>query len=72
MNNCSLNSLQQHYSKIDPSKLAAGVVLQARILCRSRRETAFSPESMGGSSEAKFSGEPQIVGGVLELADVEG
>ena len=31
--------------------LAAGVELQARILCRSRRETAFSPESTAGSSE---------------------
>ena len=36
--------------KIDPSKLAAGVVLQARRLCHTRRETAFSPESTAGSS----------------------
>ena len=36
-----------------------------------RRETAFSPESAAGSSEAKSyrsRGEAQIVGGVLELA----
>ena len=29
------------------------MMLQARRLCRSRRETAFSPESKAGSSEAK-------------------
>ena len=50
-------------------------MLQARRLCRLRRETAFSPESTAGSSEANFNGSPsieegesQIVGGVLELA----
>ena len=41
-----------------------------------RRETAFSPESAAGSSEAgsievlsALRGEAQIVGGVLELAN---
>ena len=38
------------HSKIDPSKLAAGVVLQARRLCR------FNPESTVRSSEADLSG----------------
>ena len=45
------------------------------IRTRLRRETAFSPESTAGSSEANFNGslsafrgEAQIVGGVLELA----
>ena len=47
-------------------------------LCCLRRETAFSPESAAGSSEAGsytveilstlLRGEAQIVGGVLELA----
>ena len=44
-------------------------------MCRLRRETAFSPESTAGSSEARFNGSPfcasreaQIVGGVVELA----
>ena len=46
------------HSKIDTSKLAVGVILQARRLCRSRRETAFSPESTAGSSEARFNGSP--------------
>ena len=45
------------HSKIDPSKMAAGVVLQARRLCRLRRESFL-----------RFEGEAQIVGGVLELA----
>ena len=49
---------QSLHSKIDPSKLAAGVVLQARRLCRLRRETALSPESAAGSSGAG------IIGGV--------
>ena len=40
--------------QIDPSKLAAGAVLGARRLCHSRRETAFSPESTAGSSEAEL------------------
>ena len=44
------------HSKIDRSKLAAGVVLQATRLCRLRRETAFSPESTAGSSEARLNG----------------
>ena len=48
-------------SKIDPSKLAAGVILQGRRLCRLRRETAFSPESTAGSSEARFNGRPFCV-----------
>ena len=65
------------HSKIDPSKLAAVVMLHARRPCRSRRETAFSPKSTAGSSEKpnlmevlslRFEGEAQIVGGVLELA----
>ena len=34
------------HSKIDPSVLAAKVVLRARRLCCLRRETAFSPESV--------------------------
>ena len=46
--------------------------LQARRLCRLRRETAFSPESTAGSLEANFNGscegEVQIVGGILELS----
>ena len=41
------------HSKIDPSKLAAGAVLRAKRLCHLRKETAFSPESMAGSSEAR-------------------
>ena len=41
-----------HNSKIDPSELAAKGVLRARRLCCLRRETAFSPESAAGSSEA--------------------
>ena len=59
------------HSKIDPSELAAKGVLRAR------RETAFSPESAAGYSEAGshtvevFSallrGEAQIVVGVLKL-----
>ena len=40
------------HSKIDPSELAAKGVLRARRLCCLRRETAFSPESAAGSSEA--------------------
>ena len=40
------------HSKIDPSELAAEGVLRARRLCCLRRETAFSPESAAGSSEA--------------------
>ena len=40
------------YSKIDPSELAAKGVLRRRRLCCLRRETAFSPESAAGSSEA--------------------
>ena len=32
-------------------------------LCRLRRETAFSPESTAGSSEAKFNGSPFCVSG---------
>ena len=44
------------HSKIVPSELVAGVMLQARILCHSSRETAFSPESTAGSSEAEFNG----------------
>ena len=39
------------HSKIDPSELAAKGVLRARLCCL-RRETAFSPESAAGSSEA--------------------
>ena len=47
-----------------------------RRLCCLRRETALSPESAAGSSEAGFTevlsalflGGAQIVGGVLELA----
>ena len=39
--------------QIVPSKLAAGAVLRAKRLCLWRRETAFSPESMAGSSEAR-------------------
>ena len=39
-------------SKIDPSELAAKGVLRAKRLCCLRRETAFSPESAAGSSEA--------------------
>ena len=39
------------HSKIDPSELAAKGVLRARP-CSLRRETAFSPESAAGSSEA--------------------
>ena len=56
------------HSKIDPSKLAAGVMLQARKLCRLRRETAISPESTHWKSFLRFEGEAQIVGEVLELA----
>ena len=41
------------HSKIDPSELAAKGVLRARRLCCLRRETAFSPESSAGSSEAR-------------------
>ena len=41
------------HSKIDPSKLAAGAMLRANRLCHLRRATAFSPESMAGSSEAR-------------------
>ena len=51
----------------------------AQRLCYLRRESAFSPESAAGSSEAKFDGSPfctpsrrggeaQIVCGALELA----
>ena len=40
------------HSKIDPSELAAKGVLRARRLCCLRRETAFSPESVAGSTEA--------------------
>ena len=40
------------HSKIDPSELAAKGVLRARRLCCLRRETAFSPESAAGTSEA--------------------
>ena len=53
--------LQSLHSKIDPSKLTAGVMLQARRLCRSRRDTAFSPKSTAGSSEAEFNGSPFCV-----------
>ena len=41
------------HSKIDPSELAAKGVMQAGRLCCLRRETAFSPESAAGSSEAR-------------------
>ena len=44
--------LSTFHSKIDPSELAAKGVLRARRLCCLRRETAFSPESAAGSSEA--------------------
>ena len=63
--------------EIDPSELAAKGVLRARRLCCLRRDTAFSPESAAGSSEAgsyrspfcvRLRGEEQILGGVLELA----
>ena len=47
---------------VDPSKLAAGVMLQARRLCRLRREAAFSPESTAGFSEANFNGGPSFRG----------
>ena len=40
------------HSKIDLSELAATMVLRPRRLCCLRRETAFSPESATGSSEA--------------------
>ena len=40
------------HSKIDPSELAAKGVLRARRRCCLRRETAFSPESAAGSSDA--------------------
>ena len=40
------------HSKIDPSELAAKMVLGARRLCCLRRETAFSPESAAVFSEA--------------------
>ena len=40
------------HSKIDPSELAAKGVLRARRLRCLRRETAYSPESAAGSSEA--------------------
>ena len=40
------------HSKIDPSELAAEGVLRARRLCCLRRETASSPDSAAGSSEA--------------------
>ena len=40
------------HSKIDPSELAAKGVLRARRLCCLRLETAFSPDSAAGSSEA--------------------
>ena len=40
------------HSKIDPSELAAKGVLRARKLCCLRRETAFSPESAAGFSDA--------------------
>ena len=53
--------LKSLHSKIDPSKLAAGVMLQARRLCHWRRETACSPESTAGSSEARFNGSPFCV-----------
>ena len=39
------------HSKIDPSELTAKGVLRARLCCL-RRESAFSPESAAGSSEA--------------------
>ena len=56
------------YSKIDPSELAAKGVLRARRCCCLRKETAFSPESAAGSSEAGSYRSPlKIVGGVLEL-----
>ena len=50
--------LQSLHSKIDPSKLAIGVVLLAKKLCHWRRETALSPESMAGSSEARVNRSP--------------
>ena len=40
------------HSKIDPSVLAVRGVFRARRLSCLRRETAFSPESAAGSSEA--------------------
>ena len=40
------------HSKIDPSELGVKGVLRARRLCWLRRETAFSPESAVGPSEA--------------------
>ena len=46
------------HSKIDPSELAAKGVVRARRLCCLRRETAFSPESAAGSSEAGSSRSP--------------
>ena len=44
--------LSKLHSKIDPSELTAKGVLRARRLCCLRRETALSPESAAGSSEA--------------------
>ena len=41
-----------------PSELAAKGVLRTRRLCCLRRETAFSPESAAGSSEAGSSRSP--------------
>ena len=46
------------HSKIDPSELAATMVLRPRRLCCLRRETAFSPESATGSSEAESKTKP--------------
>ena len=49
---CADACLSTLHSMIDPSELAAKGVLRARRLCCLRRETAFSPESAAGSSEA--------------------
>ena len=46
------HSIHNIYNSFDPSELAAKGVLRARRLCCLRRETAFSPESAAGSSEA--------------------
>ena len=50
-------------NKIDPSMLAAGVMLRAKTLCRSRRETAFGPDLKVGSSETSFNGSPFCIRG---------
>ena len=49
---CRCVPFSKLHPKIDPSELTAKGVLRARRLCCLRRETAFSPESAAGSSEA--------------------